>query len=77
MYRSDGEMSKGQVDEMVKEIIERIDIAPVDNCTMGLEIKLKTGLNSDFTYVRKGERYARRYGQITKKMIESYENSAK
>ncbi len=77
MYRSEGKMTKGQVDEMVKEIIDRIDIAAVDDRTMSLEIKLKTGLNSDFTYVRKGERYGRRYGQITKKMIESYENSAK
>ena len=76
MYCSEGEMTKGQVDEMVKEIIDRIDVTPTGENSMSLEIKLKTGLNSDLTYIRKGERYARRSGKITKKMIESYENSA-
>lgn len=75
MYLPEGEMSKKQIDEMVKEIIDRIDAEPVDGHTMNIEIKLKTGINSGFTYIRNGERYARRSGNIIKKMVESYENS--
>ena len=44
---------------------------------MKLEIKLKTGLSTDFSYVRTGERYARRSGAISKKMIDAYKTGSK
>ena len=70
-------MDKTAVDAMVKAIIDRIDVIPKNENSMALEVKLKTGGTEDLTYIRKGERYARRSGVISKKMIESYENSIK
>lgn len=64
MYRPDGDMSRQQADELARTIIDRIDVIPVNRNSMKLEIKLKTGLSSDFSYVRKGERCGRRSGQI-------------
>lgn len=72
MYKPDGDMTKDQVDEMAKAIIDRIDVIPKNKENMRLEIKLKTGLNRDFTYVRAGERYGCRSGHISKKMIAAY-----
>ena len=72
MYCPEGDMTCEQVDELARTIIDRIDVVPVNDKTMKLEIKLKTGLSTDFSYVRTGERYARRSGLITKKMIDSY-----
>ena len=39
---------------------------------MRMEIKLKTGIIGDIAYIRRGERYGRRSGHISKKMIDSY-----
>ncbi len=75
MYCPEGDMTREQVDELARTIIDRIDVIPVNKNTMKLEIKLKTGLSTDFSYVRTGERYARRSAPITKKMIDSYKNS--
>lgn len=75
MYCPEGDMTKEQVDELARTIIDRIDVVPVNENTMKLEIKLKTGLSTDFSYVRTGERYARRSAPISKKMIDSYKNS--
>ena len=75
MYCPDGDMTKEQVDELARTIIDRIDVVPVNKNAMKLEIKLKTGLSADFSYVRTGERYARRSAPISKKMIDSYKNS--
>jgi hypothetical protein len=75
MYCPEGDMTKEQVDELARTIIDRIDVVPVNKNAMKLEIKLKTGLSADFSYVRTGERYARRSAPIIKKMIDSYKNS--
>lgn len=75
MYCPEGDMTKEQVDELARTIIDRIDVVPVNKNAMKLEIKLKTGLSADFSYVRTGERYARRSAPISKKMIDSYKNS--
>ena len=77
LYAPDVEMDKAAVDEMVKVIIDRIDVYPVTATSMRLEVKLKMGGVGDITYIRSGERYGRRSGIISKKMIESYENSMK
>lgn len=77
LYEPDVEMDKVAVDEMVKVIIDRIDVYPVTETSMRLEVKLKMGGVGDITYIRNGERYGRRSGIICKKMIKSYEESMK
>ena len=77
MYCPDGDMTKEQVDELARTIIDRIDVIPTNKNSMKLEIKLKTGLSTDFSYVRTGERYARRSGAISKKMIDAYKTGNK
>jgi len=72
MYDPTGVMTKEDVDEMAKAVIDRIDVVPMNKNTMKLQIKLLTGDNEPVTYVRKGARYARRSGNISKKMIDSY-----
>ncbi len=74
MYCPEGDMTKEQVDELARTIIDRIDVVPMNKNSMKLEIKLKTGLSTDFSYVRTGERYSRRSGAISKKMIDSYKS---
>ena len=73
LYEPDVEMDKVAVDEMVKVIIDRIDVYPVTETSMRLEVKLKMGGVGDITYIRNGERYGRRSGIICKKMIQKYE----
>lgn len=77
MYSPDEEMDKTAVDEMTKTIIDRIDVIPINEESMRLEVKLKMGGKGDITYIRNGDRYGRRSGLISKKMIESYENQMK
>ena len=72
MYHPDRQMTKDEVDEMAKAIIDRIDVVPVNGNTMKLEVKLKTDLYAEITYLRAGGRYARRSGGISKKMIDAY-----
>lgn len=72
MYSPEHLMTHDEVDEMVKAIIDRIDIVQVNNTTMKLEVKLKTRLCSEISYIRNGERYGRRSGHISKKMIDAY-----
>ncbi|MDD6826842.1 MAG: recombinase family protein [Oscillospiraceae bacterium] len=72
MYSPDKEMEREQVDEIIYTIIDRIDVVPKNDTSMKLEVKLKTGLQSDMMYIRTGSRYGRRSGHITKKMVESY-----
>ena len=77
MYCPEGDMTKEQVDELARTIIDRIDVVPTNKNSMKLEIKLKTGLSTDFSYVRTGERYSRRSGPISKKMIDAYKMGSK
>ena len=72
MYAPEHEMTKTEVDEMTRAIIDRIDVVPVNETTMKLEVKLKTGLFSEVSYICIGERYGRRSGHICKKMIDAY-----
>lgn len=72
MYCPEGDMTREQVDELARAIIDHIDVVPINKNSMKLEIKLKTGLSTDFSYVRTGERYARRSAPISKKMIDAY-----
>ena len=65
MYCPEGDMTKEQVDELAKTIIDHIDVIPVNDTTMKLEIKLKTSHSTDFSYVRHGSgRYGCRCGHI-------------
>ncbi|MBO4865841.1 MAG: recombinase family protein [Ruminococcus sp.] len=77
MYCPEGDMTKEQVDELARTIIDRIDVVPTNKNSMKLEIKLKTGLSEDITYVRTGERYSRRSGPISKKMIDAYKTGSR
>lgn len=63
-YNPDNLMDKVQVDEMTSVIIDRIDVVPMNSTEMKLEIKLKTGRQSDIFYIRNGDRYGRRSGHI-------------
>ncbi len=72
MYSPDHQMSKDEVDEMTKAIIDRIDVVPINEKSMKLEVKLKTGLSAEIAYIQADERYVRRSGHICKKMIDSY-----
>ena len=72
LYRPGHIMSKEEVDEMAKTMIDRIDVVPVNRTEMKLEVKLKTSASADISYIRSGDRYGRRSGHITKKMIDAY-----
>lgn len=72
LYRPGHIMSEDEVDELAKTMIDRIDVVPVNGSEMKLEVKLKTNLDADISYVRNGERYGRRSGHISKKMIDAY-----
>ncbi len=72
MYNPEIEMTKEQIDEMAKTIIDRISVVPINKHTMKLEVKLMTGISEPLTYVRNGNRYGRRSGIISKKMIDNY-----
>ncbi|MGN1089511.1 MAG: recombinase family protein [Huintestinicola sp.] len=72
MYRPDRDMTKEEIDEMVLTIIDRINVIPRNGECMKLEIKLKTGANRDFTYVRGRSIDGCRSGHICKKMIDNY-----
>ncbi|MGN0634269.1 MAG: recombinase family protein [Oscillospiraceae bacterium] len=72
MYSPETEMTREQIDEMSKAVIDRISVVPINKQTMKLEIKLTTGASEPLTYVRNGKRYGRRSGHITKKMIDAY-----
>ena len=72
LYRPGHLMSKDEVDEMAKTMIDRIDVVPVNRTEMKLEVKLKTSASADISYIRSGDRYGRRSGHITKKMIDAY-----
>ncbi|MCM1330806.1 MAG: recombinase family protein [Ruminococcus sp.] len=77
MYSPDGDMTKEQVDEMTKAIIDHIDVVPINDDSMKLEIHLKTGLNSDITYSAGNRRSRCRSGHISKKMIDAYKQGIK
>ena len=53
MYLPEKEMTKEQVDEMVKVLINRINVTPVDKTKMDLEIILNTSQKSSITYDKK------------------------
>ena len=72
------EMTKEQVDNLVKTLVDRIDVVPVSDTEMALELKLKVSTTVEkMAYIRNGLRYGARSGIILKKMIESYEKSMK
>lgn len=76
MYSPDREMTREEVDEMVLTIIDRINVIPRNEECMKLEIKLKTGANRDFTYVRGRNISDCRSGHICKKMIDAYKSGS-
>lgn len=78
MYDPEMEMTKEQVDNLVKTLVDRIDVVPVSDTEMALELKLKVSTTVEkMAYIRNGLRYGARSGIILKKMIEAYENSMK
>ena len=78
MYDPEMEMTKEQVDNLVKTLVDRIDVVPVSDTEMALELKLKVSTTVEkMAYIRNGLRYGARSGIILKKMIKSYEESMK
>ncbi len=78
MYDPNMEMTKEQVDNLVKTLVDRIDVVPVSDTEMALELKIKVSTTVEkMAYIRNGLRYGARSGIILKKMIESYEKSMK
>lgn len=77
MYDPNAEMNKEQVDAMAKAVIDRITVVPISENKMKLEVKLKTGESEPMTYIRNGERYGRRSGLTSKKMIDAYKTGNK
>lgn len=77
MYRPDRDMTKEEIDEMALTIIDRINVIPRNGECMKLEIKLKTGANRDFTYVRGRDPDGCCSGHICKKMIDAYKSGMK
>ena len=78
MYDPEMEMTKEQVDNLVKTLVDRIDVVPVSGTEMALELKLKVSTTVEkMAYIRNGLRYGARSGIILKKMIEDYENKIK
>ena len=76
MYDPEMEMTKEQVDNLVKTLVDRIDVVPVSDTEMALELKLKVSTTVEkMAYIRNGLRYGARSGIILKKMIESYEQN--
>ena len=67
------EMTDEQMDDIIRAVIERINVTAVDATSMKLTILLKMGIFADVLY----ERFARRSGHISKKMIQQYENGLK
>lgn len=72
MYSPDRDMTHEEIDEMVLTVIDRINVIPRNKECMKLEIKLKTGSNNDFTYIRGRNLNDCRSGHISKKMIDNY-----
>ena len=72
MYERTGAMTKSDVDEMTKNIIDRIEVVPINDTEMKLQIRLMTGASDSMTYTKKGGKSTRRSGNISKKMIDSY-----
>ena len=78
MYDPEMEMTKEQVDNLVKTLVDRIDVVPVSGTEMALELKLKVSTTVEkMAYIRNGLRYGARSGIILKKMISAYEQSMK
>ena len=72
MYTPGHQMSHDEVDEMTKAIIDRIDVVPINRESMKLEVKLKTNIAAEISYIRNDGRCVRRSGHISKKMIDAY-----
>ena len=63
--------------EFVAQYIDKIIVTSDGNDTAKLEIKIFTGKNTEKWLKKLGERHRGREGVMSKKMIESYENSIK
>ena len=75
MYDPEMEMTKEQVDNLVKTLVDRIDVVPVSGTEMALELKLKVSTTVEkMAYIRNGLRYGARSGIILKNMIKKYES---
>ncbi|MBE6755390.1 MAG: recombinase family protein [Ruminococcaceae bacterium] len=74
MYDPNCNMSKTQVDDMVDAVIEKIYVVPVNETSMRLDVRLKTGDSRNLTYDKNGN-LVRRSGIMFKKMIRAYEEN--
>ena len=63
-------MTRGM--SLTKNIIDRIEVVPINDTEMKLQIRLMTGASDSMTYTKKGGKSTRRSGNISKKMIDSY-----
>lgn len=72
MYDPTAAMDKKQIDEISRVLLDRVTVTPMDETSMQMDIKLKTGHSEPVFYVRNGRRYGCRSGHISKKMIDAY-----
>lgn len=75
----DDDLTKEQIDQFVFDLVEKIEITPVNNNQMNITVFLRTGNCEKFDYSKEERSITSisRLGNTTKKMIESYEQSAK
>lgn len=72
-YTPGTEMTKSEIDDITAVVLDHIDVEPIDDSHMKLEIKLKSSENPNIQiYTRTGAQYGCCSGHITKKMIDAY-----
>lgn len=71
IYSPDRDMTREEVDEMVLTIIERIFVIPVNEKSMRLDIRLRTGANGDFSYFAGHDHENCRSGQFCNMTMEA------
>lgn len=57
-----------QIDEIVKTLVDRVEVKPINKTSMSITIVLKAGSKGTLEHIRQGTRYACRSGNISKKM---------
>lgn len=56
VYNPDEPMPKELVDDLVENIVDRIDVEPINENSMKISIKLRTGNKQDYKYSKNGRR---------------------
>ena len=77
-FDSDKPFTKEAINSLCKTLVEQITVSSVSPIKMNVTISLKMGVEKSYDIIdSKGTRRRQTFGNISKKMIESYEQSAK